>query len=359
MRDVWSKNTDLLQILKMIAPGTDLREGLENILKARTGALIVLGDTPEVLKLVDGGFNINEDYSPARIYELAKMDGAIVLSKDAKKVLKANTQLVPDSSISTVETGTRHKTSERVAKQTNEIVISISQRRNVITVFKGELRYVIKDSTQVLSRANQALQTVEKYKVVFDDVISMLNEYEFDDIVTLENVVKALQRAEMVMRVVSEVKRYIIELGDEGRLIDLQLKELSENIEKEEELIIKDYSISKVKIEDLLVTIGELAHEELMDVAIIAKLLGYTVENTIEDIEISAKGYRLLNKIPKMPLAIVENIIKAFGDFQGIIRASTEQLDDVEGIGEVRAKNIKQGLKRMQEQVIFESRFYK
>ena len=146
MKNVLGKSEELLQVLKVVAPGTELREGLENVLKARTGALIVVGDSEEVMKIADGGFKINEDFSPARLYELAKMDGAIVLSKDAKKILLANTQLVPDSSINTAETGTRHRSSERVAKQTGELVICISQRRNVITIFKGNMRYVIKSS---------------------------------------------------------------------------------------------------------------------------------------------------------------------------------------------------------------------
>lgn len=359
MRNTWGRSEELLHILKSVAPGTELRDGLENILKARTGALIVISDSDEVMKLADGGFKINEDYSPARLYELAKMDGAIVLSKDAKKILLANTQLVPDPSISTVETGTRHRSGERVAKQTGEMVISISQRRNVITIFKGNMRYIIKDSSQVLAKANQAIQTVERYKVSFDEVISTLNEFEFEDIVTLENVVKAIQRAELMMRVASEVKGYIIELGDEGRLLNMQLRELSSNIEKEELLIIKDYLRTKSSAEDILDVISEMSHEELMDITILAKYLGYTVESSLDDIEVATRGYRLLNKIPKTPITIIDNIVKGLGNFQHVIRASIEELDEIEGIGEVRAKNIKQGIKRLQEQTIYESRYFR
>ncbi len=359
MREAWGRNEELLQILKTVAPGTTLREGLDNILKARTGALIVISDSDEVMALADGGFKINEDYSPARLYELAKMDGAIVLSKDAKKILLANTQLIPDSSILTVETGTRHRSGERVAKQTGELVISISQRRNVITIFKGNIRYIIKDTSQVLSKANQALQTVERYKTSLDEVIVTLNEFEFEDIVTMENVVKAIQRAELMMRVVVEVKSYIIELGDEGRLVDLQLKELSSNVENEELLILRDYSISREKEEDLLKTISDFSHTELMDSSSIAKLLGYSVETTLENIEVTSRGYRQLSRIPKLPLNIIDNMVKELGNLQDIIRASIEELDDIEGIGEVRAKNIKQGIKRMQEQTLYDSRYYR
>lgn len=359
MRKVWGRNDELLQILKTIAPGTELREGLENILKARTGALIVVSDSEQIMSLSDGGFKINEDYSPARLYELAKMDGAIVLSKDAKKILLANTQLIPDPTIPTVETGTRHRSGERVAKQTGELVISISQRRNVITLFKGNIRYIIKDSSQVLSRANQALQTVERYKTSFDEVILTLNEFEFEDMVTVENVVKAIQRAELMMRVVVEVQSYIVELGDEGRLVDLQLHELSANVEDEEMLIIRDYSLSKDREDDLLAKISELSHQELMDSSNIAKMLGYSVEKTIDNIEVTTRGYRQLSRIPKLPMNIIDNMVNALGNFQDIIRASIEELDDVEGIGEVRAKNIKQGIKRMQEQALYDSHYYR
>ena len=190
----------------------------------------MIGDTKEVLDLVDGGFNLNVDYTPSRLYELAKMDGAIVLSADLKRILYANAQLIPSPEISTNETGTRHRTAERTAKQTGEIVISVSQRRNVITIFKGDLRYVLQDSSKVITKANQALQTAEKYKKVFDDKLNLLNEYEFNDIVTLQNVIVCIQRAEMVLKVVYEVKRAIYELGEEGRLFQMQLDELFGNL---------------------------------------------------------------------------------------------------------------------------------
>ena len=207
------KESNIADVLKLISPGTPIRDGLENILKAKTGALIIIGDSKEVLDLVDGGFKLDIDYTPSRLYELAKMDGAIILSSDFKKILYANAQLIPSSDIATTETGTRHRTAERTAKQTGEIVISISQRRNIITIFKGYSRYVLEDTSRVISKANQALQTVEKYKKVFDSKLSILNEYEFNDIVTLENVITCIQRAEMVMKMVDEVQRSIYELG--------------------------------------------------------------------------------------------------------------------------------------------------
>ena len=227
------KEDPIAEILKKIAPGTPIREGLDNILKAKTGALLLITDKQDVIsEIVDGGFFINEDYTSSKLYELAKMDGAIVLSGDLKKILYANAQLIPSHEISTLETGTRHRTAERTAKQTGELVISISQRRSIITVFRGNDRYILENTDVVLNKANQAIQTLEKYKKVFDNKLNILNEYEFNDIVTLENVIVAIQRAEMVMRIVEEIQRQIYELGNDGRLVKMQLEELIRRIRK-------------------------------------------------------------------------------------------------------------------------------
>lgn len=344
-------------ILKLIAPGTKIREGLENILKAKTGALIVVGDSKEILDLVDGGFNLDVEYTSSKLYELAKMDGAIVLSEDLKRILIANAQIIPSSQILTNETGTRHRTAERTAKQTGALVISVSQRRNIITIFKGNLRYVLEDTSKVITKANQALQTVEKYKNVFDNKLSLLNEYEFNDIVTLENVIVSIQRAEMVMKIAEEVKKAIYELGEEGRLLQMQLDELIGDLHLEETLIIKDYitNSKKVNTEKVLFDIKELNHEDLMKSQVIAKLLGYEDFDNYEEVGVYTKGYRVLNKIPRMPSNIVENLVKSFKSFQHILAADIPELDEVEGIGEIRARTIKQSLKRMQEQFIFDN----
>lgn len=355
------KEDSITEILKLIAPGTPIRDGLENILRARTGALLLITDSEEVLnEVVDGGFFINEEYSSSKLYELAKMDGAIVLSGDLKKILYANAQLIPSSEIATLETGTRHRTAERTAKQTGELVISISQRRSIITVFKGNDRYILEDTDSVLSKANQAIQTLEKYKKVFDNKLNVLNEYEFNDIVTLENVIVAIQRAEMVMKIVEEIQRQIYELGNDGRLVKMQLDELIGGLEKEENLIIKDYIVpgkgkNKRTPEKVIESLDNLSYEDLSKEAVIAKLLGYENFDNYDEVGVYTKGYRILNKIPRMPSNIVENLVDSFKSFQHILAADIESLDEVEGIGEVRAKTIKQSLKRMQEQFIFDN----
>ena len=350
---------EITEILKMIAPGTPIRDGLENILRAKTGALLLITDDSDVIKqVVDGGFSINEEYTSSRLYELAKMDGAIVLSGDLKRILFANAQLIPSREIETRETGTRHRTAERTAKQTGELVISISQRRNIITVFKGNNRYILEDTDVVLNKANQGVQTLERYKKVFDNKLNTLNEYEFNDIVTLENVVIAIQRAEMVMRIAEEIQGQIYELGSDGRLVKMQLEEMISGIEKEELLIVKDYLVPTKKKrtpETVLDEISELQYEDLTKESNIAKLLGFENFDNYDEVAVYTRGYRILNKIPRMPSNIVENLISSFKSFQHILAADIESLDEVDGIGEVRARTIKQSLKRMQEQFVFDN----
>ena len=348
-----TNNDEITKILSKIAPGTPIRDGLENILKAKTGALILITDNDDIIEqLVDGGFYIDEDYSSAKLYELAKMDGAIVISGDMKKILFANAQLIPEYTIPTSETGTRHRTAERTAKQTGELVISISQRRNVITIFKGNERYILEDTSVVLNKANQAMQTLEKYKKVFDGKLNILNEYEFNDIVTLDNVITVLQRAEMVMQIADEIQRNIAELGEDGRLIYMQLEQLIGGIEKEETKIVKDYLlIQNKREEEVMEELKALKYEDLLKEQNIAKILGYDSFENYEELGVYPKGYRILSKIPRMPVNIVENLVTSFKSFQHIIYAEIEDLDKVDGIGEVRARNIKNSLNRMREQM--------
>ena len=377
---------EIVDILKMIAPGTQIRAGIDNILKAKTGGLIVIGDGKEIQNIIDGGFHVDVEFSPARLYELAKMDGAIILSEDLKRILYANAQLIPDFTITTVETGTRHRTAERVAKQTGKIVISISQRRGIITIYYGNSRYVLEDTAKVMAKSNQALQTVEKYRIVFNNKINLLNEYEFNDIATLNVVVETIQRGEMLYKIAEEVQKSIYELGIEGRLLKMQLDELTDGIEQEERLVIKDYiqydkndknktkGKEKVKnqekakeqdsndenedieIEDVTFKkIRSLSYEDLMKEQLIANILGIKENDNFSDVSVYTRGYRILSRVPRMPGFIVDNIVKKFGSWQKILSASAEELDEVDGIGEIRAKTIVQSLKRMQEQYMFDS----
>ena len=335
-------NKNLLHALRKISPGTPLRQGLDNVLRAKTGGLIVLANDKDISEIVDGGFKINADYSPAYLYELAKMDGAIVLSEDVKTILLANAQLIPDYSISTSETGTRHRTAERVAKQTGAIVISISQRRNIITVYRGEQKYVVEEISKIFTKANQALQTLEKYKSVLDQAILNLNSFEFKDMVTIYEVALVVQKIEMVMRIITVIEKYVIELGEEGTLVRMQLEELMGTTKKDRMMIYMDYKKDNQR------KMKGLTDDELLDLVKVSKILGYSGITESMDMEIRPKGYRILNKIHRLPTGIIENIINYFDDFKSIQAASIEDLDEVEGIGEIRATYIKNGLIKME-----------
>lgn len=348
------RRENLGKVIRMIAPGTKLNEGLENILRARTGALIVIADSDAVMKLVDGGFRINCELEPSALYELAKMDGAIVLSSDAKKILIANVHLTPDHLIPTSETGTRHRTAQRMAIQTGEPVIAISQRRNVITLYKGTIRYVIRDVAAVLGKANQALQTVQKYKSALEQAQLNLSALEFEDLATLADVCTVIQRSVMVMRIAGEIRNLVFELGTEGRLVDMQLEELMIDVEVDGDMVIRDYCRSDDKmVEKIREELATWTDDELLDLNLISKALGYPNATSL-DTSISPRGYRILRKIPRLPFPVVENLVKVFKQLQVILNASTDELDDVEGIGGVRARAIKDGLRRLREQVLLD-----
>jgi diadenylate cyclase len=343
-------------MLTLIAPGTAFREGLDNILGAKTGALIVMGYDHTVKEIVDGGFYIDCPFSASFLYELAKMDGAIILSNDGKRILYANAQLVPSANLPSTETGIRHRTAQRTAKQTGKLVVSISQRRNTITLYKGNMRYSLRNIRVILTKANQAVQTLEKYKSVLDQATTNLSALEFEELVTLDEVVNVLQRMEMVLRVKREIDSYIHELGIEGRLIRMQLDELMGNTEEEAYLLIKDYALDGEKYtpEKVFSALRQLSADELLDQHTVAKLMGYSSSINLQEVSASAKGYRLLGKIPRIPGNVIQKLVEKFEVLPQIMLASIEELDEVEGIGTVRARAVQDGLKRIRSQVFLD-----
>ncbi len=355
MERIAGKKSELLTLLKITAPGTPLREGLDNVLRAKTGGLIVLTDDPAINDMVTGGFVIDCPYSPASLYELAKMDGAIILNRDASRILRANAHLNPDPSVPSFETGIRHRTAEKVARQMDVLVVCISQRRNVITLFKGDIKYYLKASEVLLDMANQAIQTLDKYKTVLDKALNSLSVLEYDGMVTVNDVAKVLQRAEMFARVEEELSKYISELGTDGRLIQMQVEELITNVARDEERTIMDYEKwdGQRSVKEIRERLRNLKSEELLHLEIFARELGYET-NKDSDTILVTRGYRLLSKIPRLPSGVIQNMINYFGSFASIQQASVEELDEVEGIGETRAKTIRDGLKRMRDQTYSE-----
>ena len=344
-----------IKMLKKLAPGTALREGLENILRAKMGALVLLDDSPESLRIVDCGFAINVEYTPSNFYELAKMDGALVMSSDGKKILHANAQLIPDPTIPTSETGTRHRTAERAAKQTGTLVVAISHRRNIITMYLGSLRYTLKDITFILSRSNQALHTLERYKQALAKSLATLNLLELDELVTLNDIADVLIRGERVSRIAREIEQNIIELGSEGRLVSMQMEEIMPgNIGVWD--LIQDYCVESDQLAHNAVReqLRALPEESLERYAV-GRLLGYSITPSTMDVPVIPRGYRILRQIPRLPNLVVENIVAHFKNVSRIYSATSAELDEVDGVGSARAKAIREGIKRLREQTLFES----
>jgi diadenylate cyclase len=346
----------MLSALAQVAPGKPLREGLDRILQANMGALIVVGDGPEVLNVCSGGFLLDAAFSPQRLSELAKMDGAIILAPDASRIARANVHLVPNPNTPTSETGTRHRTAERVARSINVPVISVSEDMAIIAVYMGDEKLPLDAIPRILNRANTALQTLERYKNRLDEVSASLSTLEVEDAVTIRDVVMVLQRVEMVMRIAEELAADIVELGVDGRLVRLQLEELMEGVEDERRRVLQDYfhEDSAWHLEESLRGLGQIDTDDLLDLKSVAATLH--LPDGVEDLDgaLQPKGYRLLAKIPRLPESIIEHIVEHFGDLSRIMRATIRDLDEVEGVGETRAKAIKEGLSRLAESSILD-----
>src|SRR5688500_16700828 len=341
----------LVRALEMVAPGTAVREGLDNIVQGRTGALICIGESEELGFLLSGGVKLDVDYAPALLYQVAKMDGAIILAANATKIMWANVQLMPDPTILSLETGTRHRTAERVSKQTDALVIAISAARSVVSLYLDGAKYILEDIPVVLAKANQALATLDKYRSRLDQVSTRLTALEFEGGVTLHDVLTVLQRAELVTRMAVEVERYIVELGTEGRLIEMQLEETLVGVAADKAALIRDYSVEDTEenLSTILASIARMPHQDLLDFGRLAELLGYDRKVSTLDFPVSPRGYRVLGRIPRLPKLVVQRIIQDFGGLEEVLAASDEDLEAVESVGATRAKDIREGLRRLQE----------
>ena len=348
-------NVALIEALAAVAPGRPLRDGVDRILQANMGALIVVGDGPDVLEICSGGFLMDAEFTPQRLSELAKMDGAIILAPDATRIARANVHLVPNPNVPTSETGTRHRTAERVARSIDVPVISVSEELSLIAVYRNDRKHVLEPIPRLLARANQGLQTLERYKARLDAVSGSLSALEVEDLVTVRDVVTVLQRAEMVRRIAEELEGYIVELGVDGRLVLLQLEELMGGVDDDRRFVIKDYFRDKPSMLDqAMEKLSTFSTEDLLDLKNVAGVLHLPPESSELDSSLQPRGYRLLSKIPRLPDAVVERIVQRFTNLQKILRATTADLDDVEGVGSSRARSIKDGLARLAETSILD-----
>jgi diadenylate cyclase len=349
MRQDPRKNRELLDALRQVAPGTQLRAGIDDLIRAHLGALIVIGDPSSLAFLFSGGMRLDLPFSSQSLYELSKMDGAIIVNSSLTRLVYANVQLMPDPAIPSSETGTRHRTAERVAKQTDALVVSISQQRETVTIFRGDIRYQLGEISDVLARTNQAVGTLETYRQRLDQGLTRLTALEFQGAVTLDDVLVVLQRAEMATRMGGEIERNCVELGEEGRLIRMQLDELSEDVPREKAAVVYDYEANPGSAPVVLEQLAELPYVRLLAFDDLVELLGYSRDTNPLDVSVAPRGYRVLQQLRRIPETVVRQVVRDFGSLDAIIRASHRDLEAVDGVGAVRAREIRDGLRRLQE----------
>ncbi len=344
----------LLDALAQIAPGTELRDGLDRIVRAKMGALLVLSDDASVMEICSGGFPLDSPFTPQRLSELAKMDGAIILAADVSRIARANVHLLPDASVPTVETGTRHRTAERVARSINAPVVSVSEEMSVINLYVGDRKHQLQEVGRLLARANQALQTLERYKVRLDDAMANLTAREVEDVVTLRDVASVVQRGEMVHRIADEIETMIVELGVDARLLRLQLDELYTEIDDEIDLVIGDYLPTGASAADAHVQMASLDNDEVLDLRKSAIALAARGGPDDLDQALAPRGLRMLARVPRMSDDTALAITDYFGELTKLQRATVTDLLVVPGVSATQAQAIKDTLARVVEATIMD-----
>ncbi len=343
----------LLRAMAQVAPGSPLRAGLDRILQSGRGALIVIGDGPEVLNICSGGFLLDAAFTPQRLSELAKMDGAIILAADASRIARANVHLVPNPNVQTSETGTRHRTAERVARSLNIPTVAVSESRQEIQVYVGDQMHHLSSASRLLERSNQAIQTLERYRARLDVVSQNLSALEVENLVTVRDVLEVLQRAEMVVRISIEIERNLVELGSDGRLVRLQMEELMVGVADDRRQLLLDYVEPGLlsDVDTAMDTLTSLDDDDLFDDEVLAKMLHIGGGPDL-DANVEARGFRLLSKLPRVNETVVARVIERFGTLAQVLRATTSELEAVEGVGPGRAKALKEGAGRLAESSI-------
>ncbi|TRY18576.1 DNA integrity scanning protein DisA [Tessaracoccus rhinocerotis] len=338
----------LRQYQRLMAPGTPLRAGLDRILHGRTGALVVLGNNSKVQQVSSGGFQLNVEFTPQALRELAKLDGAIILSTDLTRIVAAGVHLVPAGDLPTAETGTRHRSADRTAQVTGLPVVTVSASMSTISLFINSHRHVIETTGQMTSRANQTLATLARVVTRLDAVLEQLNALEVGEQVTIRDLVQVSHRYEMVRRLSQEMQFHIDTLGVEGRLTALQHQELMASFGDLAQLLREDYAHNLAEPE--LFTLERLENfsaDELLSPSLVAERLGFG-PNAYLETPIKARGVRLLTAVGRLPANLVDKLVERY-PLQELFGASVADLMKLDGVGTARARLIRDALLRVTE----------
>jgi diadenylate cyclase len=342
--------------IKMVAPGTLLRRALDDIVMAEFGALIVfLDDIKEQENILHGGFYIGASFSPEKLYELAKMDGAIIIDESVSRILAANVQLTPDPSLPTNETGMRHRAAERMARQTSKFVLTVSRRKRVITLYYKDHKHQINEINYLITRISQTISTVERYQGNLDNKFAQIEDDEFLDQVQLIQVTELIRDSVTILKLLEEIAPYVVEIGNEGRLPVMRLNSLKEDVDAMVHMLIKDYCLQKCSDLEAFQIIGHLKTIDTTGNLKIANLLGWTSteEADLHDISVTPRGFRLLKQVAKIPPSTADNVVECFKDLANLSVADEEALMKVEGIGEKRAKSITKRIQLMRNRSVY------
>lgn len=335
----------LREHLALVSPGTALRDGLDRIVHGRTGALIVLGCNPEVASLVTGGFAIDAPLSATALRELAKMDGAILLDEHLTRITHAGAHLMPDASVPTSETGTRHRTAERVSRQTGVAVVTVSASMSSIALFLAGARYPLHHPEHLLVRANQGLATLTRYRDRLSQAARHLTSLEIQDTVTVGDVALVARRLEMVRRLGADIDDEVIELGIDGRLVELQLQELLTGVDLLSSSLARDYGTGEGQL--ALDRLRGLATDQLLDQSLVARTMELVPGSL--DARVPARGYRQLSQIARLPADVADRLVDHFGSLQALLGASTTELVSVPEVDYGVARRLREGLARLTE----------
>ncbi len=341
------ESQEFLEILARLAPGTPLREGLDTISRLGKGALILIANKDEADRVVKIGFELETEFTPQKLTELSKMDRAIVVDRALRTILYANAHLVPDPDLPSQETGTRHLTAEKVARQINAPVIAVSASKDRVTLYYGPHRYILPDLNTLVARVNQALRILEQYRSTLDDLLWELTALEFEGRVLFDDLANVIQLMVQMLQVKDDIERWFVELGEEKALHQQLLDWLMLEVGVRFHLLIRDYRRNRRPVEKLVEEIRRLPPEKLFDTEEVLRILGYEDLDEEMDTPLSPRGYRVLHEIPRLPSSVAERVVATFGNLQRVAEASEEELMRVKGIAVVRARAIRAGLMRL------------